>query len=47
MSCVAEPFRDGASELSVTAGEQNIHHHDLLVFDAEPSESQIMLLDSS
>jgi hypothetical protein len=47
MSRVAETLRDGATELGIAAGEQHIHHQDLLVFDAEPSESAVMLLDSS
>ena len=38
---------DGATKLRVTAGEKHLRHHDLLVFNAEPSESPPMLLDSS
>ena len=37
---VAKPLRDDASQFGVATGEQHIHHHDLLVFDAEPSESK-------
>ena len=36
---VAEPLRDRAPEIGIAAGEQHVHHQDLLVFDAEPSES--------
>ncbi len=44
---IAEALRDGASEFGVATGEQHVHDHDLLVFGAEPSESCVMLLDSS
>ena len=47
MPGVTETLCDGATELGIPAGEQHIHHQDLLVFDAEPSESAVMLLDSS
>jgi len=47
VSRVAEPLRNGAPEFGISTREQHIHHQDLLVFDAEPSESAVMLLDSS
>ena len=33
---IAEGFRDGPSEFGVASGDQHLHRHDLLVFNAEP-----------
>ena len=45
---IAETLRNRASQIRVAAGDQHLHHHDLLlVFSAEPQRVSVMLLDSS
>jgi hypothetical protein len=45
---IAEAFRNRASQICVAAGDEHLHHHDLLLsFSAEPQRVSVMLLDSS
>jgi hypothetical protein len=45
---IAEALRNRASQICIAAGDEHLHHHDLLTaFDAEPQRVSVMLLDSS
>jgi hypothetical protein len=45
---IAEALRNRASQICIAAGDEHLHHDNLLrAFNAEPQRVSVMLLDSS